>query len=268
MNKEETMDKPTFIYRDGMLADEEYIDWLKELKARYRQSQVKAAVKVNAAMLEFYWSLGRDFIQRKAESKWGSGFFNQLSLDMRAMFPEETGFSVTNLKYIKRWYAFYYEAIAIRQQAVDELDTENRQQAADEICHQLGDENVQQPANGIKEAIPSIRQQVADELGMPEIFGVVPWFHHVEIFTKSKSLDEALFYIHKVATEGWSRALLEHHVAAHLFQSQGSAITNFGATLPVSQIEEAKQLLYQLQEVVDRTVAELELRKKQREELK
>lgn len=231
MKKEERMDKPTFIYRDGMTADKEYIEWLKELKQRFQQSQIKAAVKVNTAMLEFYWSLGRDIIQRKAESKWGSGFFNQLSLDMRAMFPDEKGFSVTNLKYMKRWYVFYYEQVA------------NRQQAADEICHQAGDESAQQLADGLKEVIPIIRHQPGDELGMPTIFGIVPWRHHVEIFTKSQSLEEALFYVNKVATEGWSRALLEHHVAAHLFQSQGSAITNFEATLPVSQIEEARQLL-------------------------
>jgi hypothetical protein len=41
----------------------------------------------------------------------GSGFFNQLSLDMKQMFPDETGFSVTNLKHMKRWYAFYYERV-------------------------------------------------------------------------------------------------------------------------------------------------------------
>lgn len=220
MKKEEVMDKPTFVVRDGMQADKEYIEWLKELKARFRQSQAKAAVRVNTAMLEFYWSLGRDIIQRKAESKWGSGFFNQLSLDMRAMFPDEKGFSVTNLKYMKRWYLFYYEQITIRQQP------------ADEIYPQVGGKSGN-----------TNRQQPADEFGMPEIFGIIPWFHHVHIFTKSKSLDEALFYINKVATEGWSRDLLEHHVAAHLFQSQGAAITNFESTLPVSQVEEAKQLL-------------------------
>ena len=193
------MNTPEFVKRDGMLADKEYVEWLKELKARYRQSQAKAAVRVNTAMLEFYWSLGRDIIQRKAESKWGSGFFNQLSLDMRAMFPDEKGFSATNLKYIKRWYSFYYEQVI------------NRQQPADEIGHQHGDVFVQQLVERFKEVVPSIRQQPADQLEMPEIFGVIPWFHHVEIFTKSKSLEEALFYIQKVATEGWSRALLEHH---------------------------------------------------------
>lgn len=67
---------PTFVSRDGMTADKEYVEWLRDVKQRFRQSQAKAAVKVNTAMLEFYWSIGRDIIQRKAESKWGSGFFN------------------------------------------------------------------------------------------------------------------------------------------------------------------------------------------------
>ena len=40
---------------------------------------------------------------------------------MKAMFPNETGFSATNLKYMKRWYLFYAEELAIRQQLVDEL---------------------------------------------------------------------------------------------------------------------------------------------------
>jgi len=218
------MEKPSFVYRDGMTANKEYVEWLKELKTRYRQSQTKAAVRVNSAMLEFYWSLGRDIIQRKAESKWGSGFFNQLSLDMRASFPDEKGFSSANLRYMKRWFEFYYERIL--------------------NLHQVGEEIVQQPIEEFSQQLGDvIVHQAGEELGMPATFGVVPWKHHVYIFTKSKSIDEALFYINKVATEGWSRAILEHHIAAHLFQSQGSAITNFETTLPVSQSEAAKELL-------------------------
>ena len=223
MNQEEAMDKPTFIYRDGMIADKEYVDWLSELKKRFQSSQAKAAVRVNTAMLEYYWSLGRDIIKKRAESKWGSGFFNQLSADMRSMFPNETGFSVTNLKYMKRWYLFYNEQVAIRQQA------------ADEIGHQAGDE--------IQKQVLAIRHQAGDELGMPTIFGRVPWKHHVEIFTKSQSIEEALYYINKVAEEGWSRSWLEDQIAARLFLAQGSAVTNFDKTLPKPQSELAKELL-------------------------
>ena len=236
MKKNEDLNHPTFVNREGMLADKEYVEWLADLKRRYRQCQLRAAVRANSEVLEYYWSLGRDIIAKKAESKWGSGFFNQLSLDMRAMFPGEKGFSSANLRYMKRWYEFYYQRIInihqageeIVQQPVEELEIVNRRQPSDEIRHQLGD---------------VIVQQSVEELKMPDTFGIIPWGHHIYIFTKSNSLDEALFYINKVATEGWSRELLEHHVAAHLFQSQGSAITNFEATLPVSQIEEARQLL-------------------------
>lgn len=115
------MDKPAFVHRDGMIADKDYVKWLSDIKQRLHRSQVKASVKVNTAMLEFYWSLGRDMVQMKAESKWGSGLFSQLSLDLKAIFPNETGFSSTNLKYMKRWYSFYSEEFIIRHQLGDEL---------------------------------------------------------------------------------------------------------------------------------------------------
>ena len=226
MKKKDNIMEPAFVVRDGMLADKEYVTWLSELKQRFQSSQTKAAVRVNTAMLEYYWSLGRDIVKKKADSKWGSGFFNQLSDDMRSMFPNETGFSVTNLKYMKRWYSFYNGQVVIRQQAADELEKPLSQRPIDE-----------------KEPLLEIRQQPADEMDMPPIFGQIPWFHHVEIFTNSQSLDEALFYINKVVEEGWSRSWLEAQMAAKLFKTQGTAVTNFDKTLPMPQRELAKELL-------------------------
>lgn len=237
-------DKPTFISRDIMTADEGYVQWMADIKQRFRQSQLKAAVRVNTAMLEFYWSMGRDIVELRAESKWGNGFFNQLSLDLRTAFPNETGFSVTNLKYMKRWYAFYNERVTIRHQAGDEIGAALDFPKGDEsdvvIRHQAGDE-----------INAAIRQQVADEkshqvggeLEMPEIFGRIPWKHHVQIISKCKTLDEALFYINRVVEEGWSRSKLEGQIAANLYGSQGAAITNFSSTLPDTQSQLAKEIL-------------------------
>ena len=85
--------------------------------------------------------------------------------------------------------------------------------------------------------------QVGGELEMPEIFGRIPWKHHVHIISKCQSLEEALFYINRVAEEGWSRSRLENQVAANLFGSQGAAITNFEHTLPAPQSQLAKEIL-------------------------
>ena len=113
--------KPQFIHRDGMIAGTEYVQWLSDLKQRYRQSQIKAIVRINQSMLEFYWSLGKDIVALKAASKWGSGILQQLSIDLQQMFPEETGFSYRNIRYIKQWYSFYYEQIINHQQPVGEI---------------------------------------------------------------------------------------------------------------------------------------------------
>ena len=241
-------DKPTFVSRDIMTADEGYVQWMADIKQRFRQSQLKAAVRVNTTMLEFYWSMGRDIVELRAESKWGNGFFNQLSLDLRTAFPNETGFSVTNLKYMKRWYAFYNERVTIRHQAGDELgatlghntsikpDVLNRQQPAD-------DSNAAIRQQAADEFDAANNQQPIDQLEMPEFFGRIPWFHHVQIISKCKTLDEAQFYIHRVLEEGWSRSRLENQIAANLFGSQGAAITNFSSTLPDTQSQLAKEIL-------------------------
>lgn len=216
--------KPTFTFREEMTSNEGYLQWIADIKKRFRQSQIKAAVRVNTAMLEFYWSMGRDIVELRAESRWGSGFFNQLSLDMRTAFPDETGFSVTNLKYMKRWYAFYTERVT------------NRHQLGDEIDYALKLAKI----NGTN---AEIRHQAGDELEMPDIFGKIPWKHHVHIFSKCHTIDEAFFYINRVVEEGWSRSRLEDQIAANLYASKGSAITNFENTLPAPQSMLAKEML-------------------------
>lgn len=87
--------------------DSDYSNWITEVKHRYRSSQVKAAVKVNAEKLLFNWLLGRDLVHKKAEERWGSGVVEQVSLDLRREFPDDEGFSVRNLWYMKQWYSFY-----------------------------------------------------------------------------------------------------------------------------------------------------------------
>ena len=71
MKKKDDIMEPTFVVRDGMLADKEYVEWLADVKARFRQSQIKASIRVNTDMLEFYWSIGRDLVALRAEERWG-----------------------------------------------------------------------------------------------------------------------------------------------------------------------------------------------------
>ena len=78
---------------------------------------------------------------------------------------------------------------------------------------------------------------------MPQQFGKVPWYHHVVIVSTCQTLNEALFYLNKVANEGWSRRKLESQIAAKLYQAQGAAFSNFNRTLPAAQSLLAQEIL-------------------------
>ena len=70
-------------------------------------------------MLIFYWTLGKDIVKLKSESKWVSGFYENLSLDLQKIIPNTNGFSVTNLKYMNKFYSFY--SFLNHPQLVDDL---------------------------------------------------------------------------------------------------------------------------------------------------
>ena len=202
--------------------DSNYIQWLNDIKSRYRSAQIKAAVKVNAEQLIFNWQLGRDLVTRKAEEQWGSGVVEQLSMDLQAAFPESKGFSTTNLWRMKQWYEFYSSEIA--QQKLPQLVGELKQ----------------------SENQPNIKlSQVVGEsqhTDFPPLFAYVPWGHHAEIIAKCKTVEEALFYVKKCAAEGWSRNTLMNCIKGHYYENLGGAITNFADKLPSPQSELAQAI--------------------------
>ena len=99
----------------------EYKSWLSTLEQQFLQTQLKAAVKVNTTLLEFYWSLGADIVEQQKSHSWGDGFLAQLSKDLSAEFPDVKGFSRRNLEQIRKWYCFWSAASAIAQQPVSQL---------------------------------------------------------------------------------------------------------------------------------------------------
>lgn len=90
------------------VATEAYVQWIGELKRRYRGAQIKAAVALNRELLRFYWNLGRDIALRfEAESGYGTAFFERLSADLAREIPEARGFSPANLRYCRRFWLLY-----------------------------------------------------------------------------------------------------------------------------------------------------------------
>ena len=96
------------------VSDMAYLEWITDLKRRYRRTQIKAAVAVNSAMLEFYWSLGMDISSKYPGKKRNIGFFDNLSNDLCLGIKNPVGLSARSLKYSLAFYQLY----SYRQQLV------------------------------------------------------------------------------------------------------------------------------------------------------
>ena len=200
------------------ILEQDYIQWIKELSSRYRRSQIKAAVKVNQEMLQFYWDLGKDIVEKKAESRWGSGFMKNLSRDLKEVNPDATCFSETNLLYMKNFYLLYQPYL--------------------EITPQLGEQITQQV---VEQKVNAITPQLVEQI-RNDLFSV-PWGHHRFIIDKFKEQPEkALFFVRQTVENGWSRDMLLNFMGTDLYERQGKALTNFARTLPEETSDLAREL--------------------------
>ena len=207
-----------------------YRAWLLQLKEQIRSSQIKTALKVNAELLSLYWHLGTEMLDKEKNTEWGDKLIPQLSKDLLNEFPEIKGFSRSNLYYMRQWVLFYQQKPQIVQQVVGQLPSSHF---------------IQQPVGQSHKIIPQAAEQFSQQ-AVDQILAFltsIPWGHHLQIITKCKKLEEALFYISETSKNNWSRSILVHQIEGGLYKRKGKALSNFEYTLPEPQSDLAKELL-------------------------
>jgi predicted nuclease of restriction endonuclease-like (RecB) superfamily len=88
---------------------------LRELKERIRTARLQAALAVNEELILLYWSIGREALQRQADEGRGSRVIDRLSADLRHDFPDMTGLSARNLKYMRALAAAHPDREFVQQ---------------------------------------------------------------------------------------------------------------------------------------------------------
>src|ERR1035437_3261605 len=159
---------------------------LAELKSRVRAAQVRAALSVNRELIALYWEIGRVILQRQQAEGWGAKVVARLAADLRAEFPEMTGFSRTNFLYM-RAFAEGWEETPIVQQPVGQLP-----EAGQDLRPPVGEKSL----TSVRESsTPIVQQAVAQYPATPpEPVASLPWGHNLVLLTKLKKPAERLWY--------------------------------------------------------------------------
>jgi predicted nuclease of restriction endonuclease-like (RecB) superfamily len=176
---------------------------LDQIKSRIRAAQIKAALAVNRELVELYWSIGRDIVERQRVEGWGKSIVEQISGDIQLAFPGIAGFSARNIWKMRQFYLAWPQEPG----------------------------NLSQPVADLGESI------------LPQAVREIPWGHNTELLFKLTDRSERLWYAQQTIANGWSRSMLLHWIESDLHARQGKALHNFQSTLPAPQSDLAAELI-------------------------
>lgn len=141
---------------------------------------------------------------------------------------EMSGLSYTNLRYCKSFYNYFIICPQIR----DKLQLPDKQESI--FCQR-----------SIGKIIPQVMGQLSPETSekLKNLVFNTPWGHIIEIISKVKDLQTAIFYMQETQKNGWSRDILVLQIKNQLHLRQGKSVTNFSYTLPEPMSDLAQQTL-------------------------
>lgn len=180
-----------------------YTGWLSFVTDKIYKAQLNTHIKVNNELLSLYWEIGGSILYVQKDLGWGSKIIDKLSRDINTEYPDSTGYSVRNLKYMRAFAEAYPDF-----------------------------PNVQVP----------LAQSGSQNEFVQVSLAQITWYHHISLLSKIKDTAERAFYIAKTAENQWSRDVMLLQIKSDLYKRSGKALNNFSNTLPAKQSDLAKSI--------------------------
>jgi len=77
---------------------------VNNIKKEIKTTQIKVSIETNRSLINLYFKLGKIL---NDNYKYGNKFIDEISRELKLEFPNMEGFSVRNLKYMKKFYLEY-----------------------------------------------------------------------------------------------------------------------------------------------------------------
>ena len=91
-----------------------YVQWRKNIEHLIDTAKLKTAISVNMGTLSLYWNIGKSILQKQEQEGWGKQVIEQLSKDLISRYPDDRGYSKSNLGYMKSFAMKYPDFAFLR----------------------------------------------------------------------------------------------------------------------------------------------------------
>ncbi len=93
----------------------DYKTVLEGLKERIRDERLRVTLAANSAMVLLYWDLGQAILERQQQQGWGARVIDRLSHDLKTVFPDMSGLSPRNLKYMRKFAESWPDRVIVQR---------------------------------------------------------------------------------------------------------------------------------------------------------
>lgn len=80
-----------------------YLQFIEEIKNEIQRQRLSVVLKANTSMICLYWNVGNAILKKQKEEGWGAKVIDRMSKDVKDAFPDMSGFSPRNIKYMRKF---------------------------------------------------------------------------------------------------------------------------------------------------------------------
>ena len=80
-----------------------YLKFIEEVKSEIQKQRISVVLNANSSMICLYWNIGRSILKKQEEEGWGAKIIDRMAKDLKEAFPEMSGFSPRNIKYMRKF---------------------------------------------------------------------------------------------------------------------------------------------------------------------
>lgn len=80
-----------------------YLDFIEAIKKEIENQRLKVVLNANSSMICLYWNIGKAILQKQEEEGWGAKVIDRMAKDLKDAFPDMSGFSPRNIKYMRKF---------------------------------------------------------------------------------------------------------------------------------------------------------------------
>lgn len=97
-----------------------YLQFIEEIKNEIRRQRVSVVLNANSSMICLYWNIGKAILEKQENEGWGAKIIDRMAKDLKDAFPDMSGFSPRNIKYMRK-FAECWPDFEIVQRVVAQL---------------------------------------------------------------------------------------------------------------------------------------------------